>query len=301
MIDTKELREKITIKGLDVVADTDILVVLDRLEAWENVFGHLGTPDEVGNEWHALSDRLEAAESEAIEQSRLNGMGAEREAALLAKLEAAEKERDALRAALQHEADCVEAAKAEIEALRAKIAAMEQQVPARLVTAVAYRWRYRGAVKWQYGELTEETVQVAKEHNHEIQSLGVLPGAHPAPSVPDGWKEGVEAAARLIDQKAERYANRFGIDDVGGLSFGEGPHAEIKMDHYTSMIELADEVRAMLAARARMSVPEGWKLVPIEPTPTMVKAGLESSHALNVHRVLVCYDAMIDAAPEAKP
>ena len=98
MIDTKELREKITIKGLDVVADTDILVVLDRLEAWENVFGHLGTPDEVGNEWRALSDRLEAAESEAIEQSRLNGMGAEREAALLAKLEAAEKERDALRA-----------------------------------------------------------------------------------------------------------------------------------------------------------------------------------------------------------
>lgn len=35
MIDTNELREKITIKGLDVVADTDILVVLDRLEAAE--------------------------------------------------------------------------------------------------------------------------------------------------------------------------------------------------------------------------------------------------------------------------
>ena len=124
-----------------------------------------------------LLDRLEAAESEAIEQSRLNGMGAEREAALLAKLEAAEKERDALRAALQHEADCVEAAKAEIEALRAKIAAMEQQVPARLVTAVAYRWRYRGAVMWQYGELTEETARLAKEHNHEVQPLGILPGA----------------------------------------------------------------------------------------------------------------------------
>ena len=87
MIDTKELREKITIKGLDVVADTDILVVLDRLEAWENVFGHLGTPDEVGNEWHALSDRLEAAESEALEQARLNGTGSELEAALMAKLE----------------------------------------------------------------------------------------------------------------------------------------------------------------------------------------------------------------------
>ena len=41
-----------------------------------------------------LLDRLEAAESDALEQARLNGMGSEREAALLAKLEAAEKERD---------------------------------------------------------------------------------------------------------------------------------------------------------------------------------------------------------------
>ena len=71
-------------------------------------------------------------------------------------------------------------AEAERDALRAKIAEMEQQEPARLVTATAYRWRYRGAIKWQYGELTEETVMAAKEHNHEVQSLGVLPGAHPA-------------------------------------------------------------------------------------------------------------------------
>ena len=65
----------------------------------------------------------------------------------------------------------------EIDALRAKIEQMEQQVPARLVTAVAYRWRYRGAVMWQYGELTEETARLAKEHNHEVQPLGILPGA----------------------------------------------------------------------------------------------------------------------------
>lgn len=49
----------------------------------------------------ALIDRLEAAESEALEQARLNGMGGERELALMAKLEAAEKERDDLLAALQ--------------------------------------------------------------------------------------------------------------------------------------------------------------------------------------------------------
>lgn len=65
----------------------------------------------------------------------------------------------------------------EVERLRAKVAEMEQQEPVRLVTAVAYRWRYRGAVMWQYGELTEETARLAKEHNHEVQPLGILPGA----------------------------------------------------------------------------------------------------------------------------
>ena len=48
-----------------------------------------------------LLDRLEAAESEALEQARLNGMGSSREAALAARLEAAEKERDALRTKIE--------------------------------------------------------------------------------------------------------------------------------------------------------------------------------------------------------
>ena len=48
-----------------------------------------------------LLDRLEEAEADALEQARLNGMGASREAALMAKLEAAEKERDALQAKVE--------------------------------------------------------------------------------------------------------------------------------------------------------------------------------------------------------
>lgn len=60
---------------------------------------------------------------------------------------------------------------AQCDALRIKIAEMERQELARLVTPIAYRWRYRGAIKWQYGELTEETVRQAKEHNHEVQPL----------------------------------------------------------------------------------------------------------------------------------
>lgn len=41
------------------------------------------------SQMNELLDRLEAAESDALEQARLNGMGAERELALMAKLEAA--------------------------------------------------------------------------------------------------------------------------------------------------------------------------------------------------------------------
>ena len=90
-----------------------------------------------------LLDRLEAAEADALEQARLNGMGASREAALMAKLEAAEKERtiDEQRIAdLMSELNRVgqeneelrariEAAEKERDGLHAKIEAMEQQEP----------------------------------------------------------------------------------------------------------------------------------------------------------------------------
>lgn len=33
------------------------------LSKWESVFGHLGTPDEVGNEWAAKIDRMEKMEA----------------------------------------------------------------------------------------------------------------------------------------------------------------------------------------------------------------------------------------------
>ena len=69
-----------------------------------------------------LLDRLEAAEKE-----RDNANAAAVNIALEA--ERLQCENDALRAALRHEADCVEAAKAEIEALRAKIETMEKQEP----------------------------------------------------------------------------------------------------------------------------------------------------------------------------
>ena len=56
-----------------------------------------------------ILDRLEAAESDGLEQARLLGMSGEREAALLSKLEAAEKERNALRAKIEATRKAIEA------------------------------------------------------------------------------------------------------------------------------------------------------------------------------------------------
>lgn len=80
-----------------------------------------------------ILDRLEDAESDALEQARLNGMGSEREAALMAKLEAAERERDECNRrrleAADHFAAQTTLMKKKYDALRAKIAEMEQQEP----------------------------------------------------------------------------------------------------------------------------------------------------------------------------
>ena len=296
-----------------------------------------------------LLDRLERAESECLEQARFNGMGSEREAALMAKLEAAEKDIavkeeviDSLAAVVKRlDAQCdaaererdecnrrrLEAAdhfaaqtalmkkkyddlRAKIEVmeedaahhkalaesalrvakgwedkcveLRAKITEMEQQEPVAwrtfdgeggydyrsyednenyklgwdarnpnhigwveplyvlpgalptpsvpAVTATAYRWRYRGAIMWQYGELTEKNARLAEEHNHEVQPLYAEP----------------------------------------------------------------------ISARSAPNVPTGWKLVPIKPTFEMLDKGSDQSDGY-VSVAEAVWDAMIAAAPEAKP
>lgn len=57
-------------------------------------------------------------------------------------------------------------------------------------------------------------------------------------------------AAAFIERKAEEFARDFGYSDMGSLSFGSGDHAQVKMDHYTSLTELAEEIRALAASPA---------------------------------------------------
>ncbi|HML83331.1 MAG TPA: hypothetical protein PKE37_16375 [Thiomonas arsenitoxydans] len=123
----------------------EVAAKLRAFNEWRRSDEDIPQPDprEIGEAIDAAVDmieRLEAAESEAIEQARLNGMGSEREAALMAKLEAAEK------ALVRSEKSRSEAAdyfanrmcrlngrlsdiRDERDALRAKITRMEQQEP----------------------------------------------------------------------------------------------------------------------------------------------------------------------------
>lgn len=80
--------------------------------------------------------------------------------------------------------------------------------------------------------LCPEAERIASRAAATAPAGGVTPGAY-------------------LRKKAEDYAMEYGSDDMGGLSFGSGAHAEVKMDHYNNLLELADELDALTtAARA---------------------------------------------------
>lgn len=153
----------------------------------------------------------------------------------------------------------------EIMRLRAKIEAMERQ----------------GPVAWCATDETGTVIEALgmNQSRRFDTALYLAPGAQPAPSVPDGWLRAIDEALVVAHVGVANESDTY-------------EQAKAKLD---SLIGFHVDVATDPAVNG------GWKLVPRPPTPTMVKAGLESSHVLNVHRVLACYDAMIDAAPEAKP
>ena len=190
---------------------------------------------------NTIIDRLEAAESECLEEARLNGIGSEREAALMAKLEAAEKERDELR----NEIACVkevefprkaqavadawkgkcERLEAERDALRANIAEMEKQEP-----VVEVQWA--AGIPNGFLDFISTDGYLPKLGD----KLYSLPGAQPAPSVP------IAAIEKILNEVIEIAASN-GANSIG------------MPDEYV-------EVAAWLCGvspQPAPSVPEGWK------------------------------------------
>ena len=103
--------------------------------------------------------------------------------------------------------------------------------------------------------------------------------AQPAPSIPDGWLRAIDEALVVAHIGVANESDTY-------------EQAKAKLDNLIGFhVDVATDP----------AVNGGWKLVPIEPTPTMITAALESSHAINAHRAEHCYRAMLAAAPEAKP
>lgn len=141
----------------------------------DNLIDHVDIHANVKPVLTELINRLEDAESDALEQARLNGIGSEREAALMAKLEAAEKERDNANAAAAGVALHAGAMQARLEmvekerdALQAKIEQMEKQEPVALV-----KWQIGGPVVRIIGDVKPGDI------------LYAIPGAQPEPSEQD--------------------------------------------------------------------------------------------------------------------
>ena len=66
-------------------------------------------------------------------------------------------------------------------------------------------------------------------------------GAAPAGEV----VAGIEAAAKLLERKADDFARENGSDDLGSLSFGRGAHADAKLEYHSTLLELAEEIRSL--------------------------------------------------------
>ena len=164
--------------------------------------------------------------TQKLEEDR--AIDTQRMAILVAELNRAERERDALRAALRHEADCVEAAKAEIEALRAKVERMEKQEP----VAWLHETRRDSDVVTNAVKCVWQRARPMSLASYTIP-LYLAPGAQPAPIIPEGWKPIPEKHPTfdLVDLRLADGSVLCGcIPQSDGDYWWEGPSGEVFID-----------------------------------------------------------------------
>lgn len=79
---------------------------------------------------------------------------------------------------------------------------------------------------------------------------------------------------------------------IGNLSVGNRPNL--------TAWEIEQLARTWLAAHAPVSeiVPTGWKIVPVEPTPAMRKAGIEAIISGGGYKFIRAWEAALAAAPQ---
>ncbi|KKB61128.1 hypothetical protein WM40_24980 [Robbsia andropogonis] len=87
------------------------------------------------------------------------------------------------------------------------------------------------------------TVAPGYEAEILIRAADALAARH----APTGADAALEEAAKHLDKKADSYVQEFGSvePDTGSLEFGRGPHADEKHEYYSTLLELAEEIRAL--------------------------------------------------------
>lgn len=130
------------------------------------------------------------------------------------------------------------------------------------------------------------------------------------------YRDGIEAAAKWVDQQREAYDSEHGWSDPDTGSFEFGNDAQ--RDYSDTLAEIAEGIRSLHPNAGNPPViPEGYVLVPIEPTEDMIVEGFESEpdedfsdpavweeyQAMSgcqqaAHRAKLCWSAMIAAAPK---
>lgn len=118
--------------------------------------------------------------------------------------------------------------------------------------------------------------------------------AQPAPVV-TFYRDGIEAAASYLDQQREAYDSEHGWSDpdTGSFEFG----SEIKREYSSTLEELAEGIRALHPnAGNSPAIPDGYVMVPKEPTEAMLAAAKEWTGLTSTAEAV--YIKMLEAAPQ---
>ncbi|WP_435581191.1 DUF550 domain-containing protein [Klebsiella michiganensis] len=123
--------------------------------------------------------------------------------------------------------------------------------------------------------------------------------SQPAPVI-TFYRDGIEAAAKWIDQQREVYDSEHGWSDpdTGVLEFGN----DAQREYSSTLEELAEGIRALHPNAGNSPViPEGYVMVPKEPTKEMIDAGWLHFMGTKNPSSKGTYKAMLAAAEQEVP
>lgn len=163
---------------------------------------------------------------------------------------------------------------------------------------VAWMAIYHGEVSDDAIGITRSIVEAQAEHfGWEPALTEIIPlyrHAQPAPVI-TFYRDGIEAAAKWLDQQREAYDSEHGWSDpdTGAFEFGN----DAQRDYSATLEELAEGIRALHPNVGNSPViPDGYVMVPKEPTEAMINAWL--SEVANWRGHVAGYRAMLAAAPQ---